>query len=301
MSSIKNCLIGISTLAMTIAGSAPAYAGSSSAVSVSFGSSYGHHVGYSRHRHHYYGGHSAYRSGYHGGRHHRGYRHKRHHGLSGGEAALIAAGIIGGVILIDRAIENSERRHDGYYDRGYASGRSYPYYRNSGYRNESAHARDRDWERLEHERRRLEADRRRLDDEWERLERQTGAARPYEDNYDETFEQEDIQRRAREGAQQSAPAPIPQGDDLDKQLLGGPEAKLIRTGYSACADEARQAAMAGRLMAAMPADPSEVKELDNGVYLIRARFTVQEQFGDQHRKVLECEVDHVGVRFLKII
>lgn len=44
-------------------------------------------------------------------------RHERRGHISGGEAALIAAGVIGGVILIDRALDNRERRYDDRYDR----------------------------------------------------------------------------------------------------------------------------------------------------------------------------------------
>lgn len=68
----------------------------------------------------YYGGHS-----YYGGRHYspRYYghgRYGRHYrgrgGLSGGEAALIAVGIIGGAILIDRALDDRRDRYDDHYD-----------------------------------------------------------------------------------------------------------------------------------------------------------------------------------------
>ena len=54
--------------------------------------------------------------------------------ISGGEAALIAAGVIGGVILIDQALDSSERRRalDRYDDDGYYARDRYrddPYYR----------------------------------------------------------------------------------------------------------------------------------------------------------------------------
>ncbi len=90
--------------------STPAFAGG--------GSYYGYGGGYAGG---YYGGHS-----YYGGRHYspRYYghgRYGRHYrgrgGLSGGEAALIAVGIIGGAILIDRALDDRRDRYDDrYYD-----------------------------------------------------------------------------------------------------------------------------------------------------------------------------------------
>lgn len=75
----------------------------------------GHYGAYGRG--HYVGGYyryDHYRSPYYGNRYY-GYRH-RHRGLSGGEAALIAAGIIGGAILIDRAFDDRRDRYDPYED-----------------------------------------------------------------------------------------------------------------------------------------------------------------------------------------
>jgi len=66
----------------------------------------------------YYGGYDYYAPRYYGHGYYGGGRHWRHHrgrgGLSGGEAALIAVGIIGGAILIDRALDD---RRDRYEDR----------------------------------------------------------------------------------------------------------------------------------------------------------------------------------------
>lgn len=66
-----------------------------------------------------------YDRGYYGGGYSdRGYSGRGHHrgrgGISGGEAALIAVGIIGGAILIDRALDDrryDDRRYDDRYDR----------------------------------------------------------------------------------------------------------------------------------------------------------------------------------------
>jgi hypothetical protein len=96
----------------------------------------GHHGGH--HGHHKFHGHHGY-YGHHGGFYYGSHGYRRHHhkhGLSGGEAALLAAGIIGGVILIDRALEN-ERRYDRYaYRRPYPDDRYDDRYPNDRYRYE---------------------------------------------------------------------------------------------------------------------------------------------------------------------
>lgn len=98
-------LLSAAALGVAAAIPAPAFAG-------------GRHGG-----HHYRPHYDSYR--YHPDyRHYRYYdyrRHRRGH-ISGGEAALIAAGIIGGVILIDRALDRSERYDDRYYDDRYRRG-----------------------------------------------------------------------------------------------------------------------------------------------------------------------------------
>lgn len=72
----------------------------------------GHH--HYQPRHYSYGYHPHYRNyAYYDYRHHRHHRRSR---LSAGEGALIAAGIIGGVILIDRALDNRDRYDDRRYD-----------------------------------------------------------------------------------------------------------------------------------------------------------------------------------------
>lgn len=78
----------------------------------------GRHYDRPYYRHYDYGRYDRYR--------HHGYydyrRHRRGGHISGGEAALIAAGIIGGVILIDRALDNRDERNDRYYDDRYRRG-----------------------------------------------------------------------------------------------------------------------------------------------------------------------------------
>ncbi len=103
--SLKKSLLAAAAAAMTIGSIAPASAGGR----YHGGHGYGHHGGYYG-GHYAYGGHGGY---YYGSRH---YRHSHGHGhLSGGEAALIALGIVGGVVLIDRALERDRYASDPYY------------------------------------------------------------------------------------------------------------------------------------------------------------------------------------------
>jgi hypothetical protein len=81
---------------------APAFAG---------GRHGGHHY---RPQHYSYGYYPAYRQ-----HDYYGYRNHRRGHISAGEGALIAAGIIGGVILIDRALADRDRYDNRYDDRRY--------------------------------------------------------------------------------------------------------------------------------------------------------------------------------------
>ncbi|MCA8890173.1 MAG: hypothetical protein KDA46_15160, partial [Parvularculaceae bacterium] len=86
------------------------------------GGGHGRHHARAHNSHHYSGYYpSRYYGGYYGyyaPRRHYYYGSHRHRGhLSGAEAAVITAGIIGGVILIDRALDNRDRYDDGRYAR----------------------------------------------------------------------------------------------------------------------------------------------------------------------------------------
>ncbi|MEQ1931136.1 MAG: hypothetical protein ABL957_11505 [Parvularculaceae bacterium] len=128
--SASGVLLGACATVLALGGIAPAAAG---------GGHGGHGSG-----HYGYGGHSQYGAWRYDG--HRGswrndhyshhYRYKRHHGgLSGAEAGLIAAGIVGVAILLDNADQSSRVRYDDGYDRryndrySYGSGRDDFYYR----------------------------------------------------------------------------------------------------------------------------------------------------------------------------
>lgn len=206
------------------------------------GSGYGH-GGYGYSSHDYYYGSYGYR--HHGG--HRGRHGDRHGGLSDGQAVLLAAGIIGGAILIDRAIEN-DRARDGYYSGGYDPG----YDRGYG----PAPSRDFSYRR----------DERTYD----------GDDNGFEDN------------RALEG-----------------ELAGGEPASGARYNYGAayndCKAETRDAARDSGVLVALPARPRAIDPIDDGAGV---RFTADVIAtgvgGAQYRRVMTCEADKGGVRFLEL-
>lgn len=238
--SLKTSLIALAAASMAFAPAAPVLAGG------------GHHHGYYgghgyRHGHHGYGN-GYYRHGYgsyyYGSRH---YRHYHHHGLSGGEAALLAAGIIGGAILIDRAVENGRARDAYYYDRGYA-----PSYR-GGY--------DR---------------------------------APSRDFY--------YRRDDRAGYDDEA-----LDDDFDDDGLAGGETVSARSeynygaAYNDCKAETRDAARDSGLLVALPARPQSIDAIDGGSAVrFSADIIARDVNGAEYRRVMTCEADKSGVRFLEI-
>ena len=113
--SLKKSLLSAATAAMVLGAAAPAFADG--------GRRHGNHGYYGGGQHHkYYGRHRAPRH-YYGSRHYRG--HRGH--LSGAEAAFIALGIVGGVVLIDRALEREQNRYA--YEPRYAPAPRDSYYR----------------------------------------------------------------------------------------------------------------------------------------------------------------------------
>ncbi len=113
--SLKKSLLSAAAAAMALGSAAPAFADGG-----------GHH---GRHGYHGHGGyHHAYKRHHHGRYYYgsRHYRHGRGH-LSGAEAAFIALGIVGGVVLIDRALEREQNRYA--YEPRYAPPPRDSYYR----------------------------------------------------------------------------------------------------------------------------------------------------------------------------
>ena len=220
---------------------------------------------YRHHGRHYrpYVSHSYYH-----GRPYRGhYRHYDYHGrrgrVSGGEAALIAAGIIGGIILIDSAIDNSRRRaYDDYrrydaarYDRGRRPGAwddDY-YYRRDG--------------------------------------------RAYDD-YDRRAEDDRYSRVVRNDEELlGGPAPL-----AGKRRTGAELAPdlAVDAAFRECVAETRGAAGAGGMTVAMPGVPTEVSSLADGGVRMTAQFRAANARGESWTRRFVCEADEGGVRFLQV-
>lgn len=113
---IRKLFISAATLGLAAAIPAPAFANGG------HGHHRGHHGGYYYQPHHYSYSHYPRYSHY----RYYDYDHRHRGHISAGEGALIAAGIIGGVILIDRALDNrdryDDRRYDPRYDDNYRRG-----------------------------------------------------------------------------------------------------------------------------------------------------------------------------------
>jgi hypothetical protein len=216
----------------------------------------------------------GYDHGYYGSRYDRSYsydrnryrRHGRGH-LSGGEAALIAAGIIGGVILIDKALDNRDSR--GRYDDRY--------------------------------RRYDDRDRRGGDDYYYRRDDR------YDDRYsDSAFEERrfDDERDEDWGYRSVGSADDRRSDDLDDILLGDDGARpgpaYADIAFRECVAETRGAAGAGGLLVAMPGAPARIEELADGSLRMSASFRASNARGDEWTRRFVCEADEDGVKLLRI-
>ncbi|HXI87720.1 MAG TPA: hypothetical protein VNH64_09690 [Parvularculaceae bacterium] len=110
MALLKKSLMSAAAAAMALGAALPA---SADGYHGRYHGGYRGHVGYYGHYGRY--GHYGYYPRYYYGSHH--YRY--HHGLSGGEAALLTVGILGGIVLIDRALEESRASNAYYYNNSY--------------------------------------------------------------------------------------------------------------------------------------------------------------------------------------
>ncbi len=88
-------------------------------------------------------------------------------------------------------------------------------------------------------------------------------------------------------------------DPLDDELLGGDA--LIRIAYRGCAAETRAETGRERMIAALPAKPSNVRMIPGGVYHLTASFTVQDPRGGQYQRMMSCKADSRGVMQLELI
>ena len=214
--SLRTTALSVAAVLMTTAAVSPAAAG---------GRGHGHDrhgsYGYYGDQWRYDGYRASWRGDYYAG-HHRHYRYKRHKGgLSGAEAGLIAAGIVGAAILIDSASERSSRsryyddrpvrryedygRYDRTYGERYDGGDFY-------YRRDDRRLSDRAWEDYRDD----EIDRR-LDGE---------AARPGEYNYGAAFN--DCKAETREAARREGlTVGLPARPDEIDGLEGGTAVRFV--------------------------------------------------------------------------
>jgi hypothetical protein len=257
--SFKALLAGLA-LATAMGGVAtPAFAGG------------GHHGDRHHYRHGnvYYGAPRYYRPAY--GHRYRNY-HRHRGGVSGGEAALIAAGIIGGIILIDRANDRRDAyaRYD-YYDR-YDAPRQRGAWDDDYYYRRDGRVYDR---RAEYQPR-------------------------YDERYEDDYAQDD--RRSE---------PAIEVDEDDYGLAGSPEdlraPRVVTAGgdyprqaFLECAAETRGAIGAGGMMSAFPDQPTEVETLADGTIRMTTLFTAQNERGQNFRRSMICEADDRGVALLEI-
>jgi len=223
-----------------------------------------------KHRYYDYYGYGGYHDrGYYGHNRYYNYHHKRRGHISGGEAALIAAGIIGGVILIDRALDDRDRRYDDRYDPRYED---------------------------RYDRRYDDRYRRRYSDGYyyQRDDRDYDDGRNAGRTYDRGFE--DGYSAARDDG------------ELDELLLGdgdrGAGAPAGRpvfadAAFRECVAETRGAAGQGGLRVAMPASPDRLEELADGSVRMSASFRTSNG-REQWTRRFVCEADDQGVRFLQV-
>jgi hypothetical protein len=251
---LKKCLLAAAALSTVAVLPAPAFAG---------GGHGRHHV---RSHHHYYPA-RPYRGyyGYHAPRRHYYYgSHRYRSGLSGGEAALIAAGIIGGAILIDRALDDRDRydgrRYDRYDDR-------YD---------------DRRYDRYDDRYERRGA----FDDEY--YYRRDDRSDRYDDRY------------ASAQSDRAAPDYVDESGLLGADGRSDSDGYFAQAAFTECVAETRGAAGAGGMVVALPGAPSAIEQLADGSVRMKAQFRASNARGDQWTRQMVCEADDQGVRFLQI-
>ena len=264
MKFLKKGLFAATAMATAIA-SAPAFAGG------------GHSYGYGAYGGGYYAAGYGHRAHYgkryykHRGYSHRRYKrhHRRHHRHGrGGDAALIALGVIGGAIILNEATKD---------DRRYA-------YEDRRYRDDVRHRR---------------YDPRRDDYYYQRGREQA----PYDEDYEDEFE-EDAPRSApsRSVERDDLDDQLLGGDEESRNQVRGEERLTfsVQAAYQECSHEARNAASRDGQFVAMPAQPTNVEVLDRDLVRITADLTAQDQRGRQFLRTLTCEADPDRITFLRL-
>lgn len=250
---IRKLLISAAALGVTVANPAPAFADGG------HGRHRGHHDNYRYQPRHYdysYGHYRPYRN-----YDYYNYSHHRRGHISAGEGALIAAGIIGGVILIDRALDNRDRHDDRVYDDNNRRGAvddDY-YYRRDDRPYDSRSA---DWDH----------DGRDYND------------RPADENYRSAGSDREIDDALLGDNRQGGASPT----------------VLADAAFRDCIAETRGAAGAGGMNVAMPGAPTEVERLADGSVRMTAQFRASNPRGESWTRRFVCEADDQGVRFLQV-
>lgn len=229
----------------------------------------GHYYGHGRHFDRgFHGGYGNYGARHYGqryyshGRYGRGYYRGRG-GLSGGEAALIALGAVGGAILIDRALDDRNDRYDDRYD----DDRQYR-------------------DRYGDDRRRAGA----FDDDYY----YQRDSRPYEDD-------SEIRAARRADLPREDYADIGEPELLGGEPRSGSLDRVaVNAAFRECVAETRGAAGAGGLTVAMPGAPTDVETLADGSVRMVAQFRASNARGQEWSRRFVCEADDRGVRFLQV-
>ncbi|MEM9899601.1 MAG: hypothetical protein AAF742_09515 [Pseudomonadota bacterium] len=286
----------------------------------------------------FYGG-RFYRGGFYGRRFYRGgfyrpigfrggfYGPRYRRGLSGAEVFGITAGVVGGAILLDRALDNRSRavvdREVVYLPQYPADANLWnnaprdldPNYRRpgddfeSGVRFERGRNLDREATTLEDERRRLEAERRDFEQERARFEQERERYLQERDFRNPSDDPQIFDDLEEEELRRSPINPVPQtedrgfnGESLDDQLLGAPGAQARSLAFNECASEIRRTAGEEGLILALPAAPTEQPvDIGDGVVRMTAAFTAEGQDGFAYRRLMVCDVDSIGVKRLEVV
>ena len=210
----------------------------------------------------YYGGYGGfYGRGFYGRGHYgRGYYRGRG-GISGGEAALIGLGIVGGAIIIDRALDDRRYRDRYYDDRRYS-------------------------DRYDGDRRRAGA----FDDDYY----YQRDSRPYEDDRDlRAARGADFPE---DGAFDAGEPELLGGERASASVTR----VAVNAAFRECVAETRGAAGAGGLTVAMPGAPTDVEQLADGSVRMVAQFRASNARGQEWTRRFVCEADEAGVRFLQV-
>ena len=223
------------------------------------------------------GGHGVYGGGYYAsgysGRGFRGARFSNRRGFNnrrgfgrrsyrrgGGDAALIALGVIGGAIILNEVIEE-DRRRDVESDRRYRDEGRY----------------------------------RRYDPNYDRYYYQRGYSQASADDFRGDEPSSTAQQSERGGLEDE----LLGGEAIDNNRAGD-VGFSVQAAYAECAHEARDAASRNRQFIVLPGEPTIVEPVGSDMVRMTARLTAQDQRGRQFLSTLTCEADAERITFLQL-